>query len=429
MCWPPDAMKALFFVQCIVLTLLSCVQPVKTLYEVTSPGDKVRVHFMLTTSGQPAYQVYFQNKLMLDTSLLGFDLNKAPDLTGSFRIVSTERSTFDETWEQPWGEERFIRNHYNEFLVRCQEEAEPRRMLHIRFRVFDDGVGFRYEFPEQENLQHFEIIDEYTEFNMADDYMAWWIPAFQPIQFEYLYRHTPLSEMGVVHTPVTFETKDGICISLHEAALKDYTSMTVDATPGSKRLAAHLYPYSVEEESRAFVSTPCVTPWRTIQLAANPRDLITSYLTLNLNEPNKLGDVSWVKPGKYVGVWWELHLGKTTWSQGPHHGATTANVKKYIDFASANGFDGVLAEGWNEGWDGDWVKNSDAFSFTKAYADFDMEALSEYASSHNVYLVGHHETGANVENYEKQMPEAFNLLAKYGYKVVKKQDMWKVEIY
>jgi alpha-glucosidase len=399
------------------MALLSCAQPGKSLYKVTSPEGVVHMQFMLTATGQPAYQVYFRDKLMLDTSLMGFDLNKAPDLSGQFKIISTTQSTFDETWEQPWGEERFIRNHYNEFFVRLQERSDLKRLLNVRFRIYDDGVGFRYEFPEQENLRHVEIIDEYTEFAMADDYMAWWIPAFQPIQFEYLYRHTPLSEMGVVHTPVTFETKEGYCISLHEAALKDYTSMTVDATSGTTTLAAHLYPYSNDEESRAFVSTPSVTPWRTIQLAANAGDLITSYLILNLNEPNQLGDVSWVKPGKYIGVWWELHLGKTTWSQGPQHGATTANVKRYIDFAAAHGFDGVLAEGWNEGWDGDWTKN--IFDFTKAYPDFDMAALSAYAASQNVYLVGHHETGANVDNYEQQMPEAFDLMSKYGYKVVK----------
>jgi len=224
--------------------------------------------------------------------------------------------------------------------------------------------------------------------------------------------------MGKVHTPVTFQAKSGTCISLHEAALQAYSSMVIDASQGT-RLRAELVPYSQSETSRAFASDPGHTPWRTIQLASKPGDLITSYLILNLNEPNQLGDVSWFKPGKYVGIWWAMHVGEGTWASGDKHAATTENTRRYIDFAAENGFDGVLVEGWNQGWDGDWVSNGEVFSFTEAYPDYNLAQLSEYAQSRGVYLVGHHETSGNIDNYERQMEDAYALMGGHGVKAVK----------
>ncbi len=384
--------------------------------QVKSPESKVKVAFKLDKNSRPFYQVYYYDKLVIDSSYLGFDLNHTEDLKDQFQIIAYTANTFDETWEQPWGEERYIRNHFNELKVSLQEKDGLARKLDVVFRVYDDGIGFRYEFPQQNNLDEFEIIDELTEFNMAGDYSAWWIPAFEPVQFEYLFRNTPLSQMGKVHTPVTFKANEHIYISIHEAALKEYTSMVVDACCGT-RLKAYLYPDDNVNQSRAFVNAPAQTPWRTIQLASRPGDLITSYLILNLNEPNKLGDVSWVKPGKYVGIWWEMHINKATWASGPLHGATTANTKKYIDFASKHGFVGVLVEGWNIGWDGDWTKNVQ--NYLEPYPDYNLPELSKYAASKSVYLISHHETAANIDNYERQLEDAFQLLEKYGMKAVK----------
>ena len=386
--------------------------------EVNSPDGKVSVVFQLSDKGEPQYLAYFDGEMVLDASKLGFDLNNDRDLKDGFEVMGIEQSTFDETWEQPWGEEQFIRNHYNELKVKLQETSDLERQFDLVFRVFDDGIGFRYEFPKQANLKDMEVIAELTEFNMTDNHDAWWIPAFEPNRYEYLYQHTPIAKMGKVHTPVTFETANGVYMSIHEAALKGYSSMTIDATKGNK-LKCELVPYSKKEKSRAFLSTGQSTPWRTIQLAKSPAALLTSYLMLNLNEPNKLGDVSWFKPGKYVGIWWEMHINKGTWSSGDMHSATTENTKKYIDFAAANGFDGVLVEGWNTGWDGDWVKNGDVFNFTTSYPDFDLPALAAYAKSKGVYLVGHHETGGNIDNYEQQMKDAFQLYADNNVKAVK----------
>jgi alpha-glucosidase len=396
----------------------SCNNQTTNNYKVKSPDGKVAVVFQLSDEGVPQYLAYFHEEMVVDTSLLGFELNNLDDLKAGFQVIGTEQSSFDETWEQPWGEEQFIRNHYNELKINLQEAEGSKRKMTLVFRVFDDGIGFRYEFPEQEKLADFEVVAELTEFNMTDNHDAWWIPAFEPNRYEYLYQHTPIAEMGKVHTPVTFETANNTYISIHEAALKEYSSMTIDATQGQK-LKCELVPYSKEATSRAFLSTGKTTPWRTIQLAKTPAELLTSYLMLNLNEPNKLGDVSWFKPGKYIGIWWEMHTNKGTWSAGDMHSATTENTKKYIDFAAANGFDGVLVEGWNTGWDGDWVKNGDIFSFTESYPDFDLPALANYAKSKGVYLVGHHETGGNIDNYEKQMQAAFQLYADNNVKAVK----------
>lgn len=411
-------MKYLFYWMLPALMISGCSGMKESRFEVKSPEAKVKVIFQLNAQGQPFYQAYYNDVLVADTSFMGFELNQSANLVNDFQVTANTLSTFDETWEQPWGEQQFIRNHYNELKVSLQEKHDLKRTLDIVFRVYDDGFGFRYEFPEQENLKNIEIINELTEFNMTADHESWSTPALEPEQYEYLYRHIPISEMGVVHTPITLRTGNNIYISLHEAALKDYSTMEIDAQGGT-RLKCHLVPYSNSERSKAFISTPGATPWRTMQLASRPGDLITSYLILNLNESNQLGDVSWFKPAKYIGIWWEMHIDKTTWSSGKRHGATTENTKKYIDFAAKNGFDGVLVEGWNKGWDGDWVKNGGDFSFTEAYPDFNLPELSAYAKANGVYLIGHHETGANIDNYERQMQDAFKQMEMYGIKVVK----------
>ncbi len=387
-------------------------------FSVISPGQKVKVEFLLNSEGQPAYMAWYEGKTVLDTSKLGFQLNEMKALDHSFNVVSVNSSTYDNTWEQPWGEEHFIRNHYRQLTVHLQEATGPHRKMNIIFRAFDDGLGFRYEFPEQDSLKDFQILDELTEFNMTDNHEAWWIPAYAGNRYEYLFKKSPIDDLERVHTPLTLETTDGLYLSIHEAALLDYSSMVIKAT-GNHQLKCDLVPWSKTNPVKCYEKTPAKTPWRTIQMAEKPGDLITSYLILNLNDPNKLGDVSWVKPAKYVGIWWEMHLGLGTWGRGPHHAATTANTKKYIDFAAQNDFDAVLVEGWNFGWDGNWAGNGKDFNFTKPYLDYDIAELSKYAKSKGVYIIGHHETGANIENYESQLEDACQFLEDHGMKAVK----------
>jgi alpha-glucosidase len=259
-------------------------------------------------------------------------------------------------------------------------------------------------------------MDELTEFALAGNYTAWWIGAFQPNRYEYLYNRTPASGIEIVHTPLTMETGDGIFLSIHEAALVDWAAMTL-MNKGDNVLKAELVPWSDGVKVRG--ATPSRSPWRTIQIGDTAGDLITSYLILNLNEPNKLGDVSWVKPGKFIGIWWAMHLGIATWGSGPKHGATTENAERYIDFAAKHGFDRVLVEGWNVGWDGNWTATENGFQFTAPYPDFDIEAITRYGAARGVRLVGHHETGADVINYERQMEAAFDFYNTYGINTVK----------
>jgi alpha-glucosidase len=296
------------------------------------------------------------------------------------------------------------------------EIPAPKRSMTIVFRVFDDGIGFRYEIPEQAALTDFEILDELTEFTLTGDHQAWWIGAYWWNRYEYLYQQSPISEIDTVHTPLTIETADGLYLSIHEAALTDFASMTL-VNSGKNVLTADLVPWS--DGIKVKTSAPMKSPWRTIQITDTPGGLITSYLILNLNEPSKLGDVSWVKPGKYVGIWWEMHIDKSTWGSGPRHGATTANAKRYVDFAAKYGFDGVLVEGWNIGWDGDWIKNSDKFQFTTPHPDFDIDEVNRYAAGKNVRLIGHHETSGGISNYERQMAEAFAYYERLGIRAVK----------
>ncbi len=386
-------------------------------YTAKSPDGNIQVEFSLDENGTPFYQVNYKEQAILMPSRLGFLLKDDPPLNQDFIVKNVECSTFDETWEQPWGEVRFIRNYYNELNLHLQEETGLQRELIITFRIFNDGLGFRYEFPQQPNLTDFQITDEQTEFNFGADHQAWWIPAYREHRYEYHYQPSPLSSLKKVHTPLTLETADGLYMALHEANLTDYAAMVLVGN-GDDSLECDLTPWR-EDGVKVKAATPHPTPWRTLQIAETPGDLITSYLTLNLNEPNVLDDVSWVRPGKYIGIWWAIHLGQYTWGSGQDHGATTENTKRYIDFAAEHGFDGVLVEGWNIGWDGDWFNSKDAFDFIKAYPDFDLTEVARYASEKGVRLIGHHETGGDVLNYERQMAEAYVLYEKVGVDTVK----------
>ena len=386
---------------------------------VSSPDGRIQVTFVLE-DGVPYYAVSRSGEDVIKPSKLGFIFKDAEPLNQNLTVVESKLDSLDETWTQPWGEVEEIRNHYNELRVDLEETTGAHRKMTVVFRVYDDGLGFRYELPEQDNLSDFQIMDEETEFVLAGNHQAWWIPAYRDNRYEYLYTQSPVSflseDLQAVHTPLTMETADGLFLSIHEANLTDYASMTLVGSDNNT-LLCDLVPWSDGVKVKA--STPHQTPWRTIQIAENAGDLITSYLILNLNEPNKLEDVSWVRPGKYVGIWWGMHLGKYTWSSGAKHGATTENAKRYIDFAAKYGFPGVLVEGWNLGWDGDWTKYGNRFDFTTPYDDFAIEELSAYAAAKGVALVGHHETGAAVVNYEQQLEDAFAFYRDLGINTVK----------
>ena len=395
--------------------ILSPIQADQTTHSVTSPSGNHTITFELR-DGAPSYSVTRGDITVIESSALGFELQNEPDLKGPFEITNHEMTSFDNKWTQIWGEKKEIRNHYNELKVDVRETDGLIRELTLVFRVFDDGIGFRYEFPEQPNLGSFHIMDELTEFNLTGDHTAWWIGAYQWNRFEYLTNETPLSEADTVHTPLTMKTDDGLYISIHEAALVDYSTMTLERTDGNQ-LKANLMPWF--DGVRVRTEAPSVTPWRTIQIADSPGGLITSYLILNLNEPNKLEDTSWIEPAKYVGIWWEMHLDKSTWGPGPRHGATTENTKRYIDFAAEHGFDHVLVEGWNVGWDENWYESGAVFSFTEPMDDFNLKELSEYALDKGVRLMGHHENSATIEHYEEQVEDGFELYNDLGVRAVK----------
>jgi alpha-glucosidase len=401
------------------LIFVSCISMPQTSKEtLKSPDGNIKVEFSLP-EGVPYYAVFYRGEILMPASRLGFEFVDAEPLSADFVLAEVWRDSVDQTWEQPWGEARYIRENYHELKVLLRQETDLTRELVIVFRVFDDGFGLRYEFPQQPHLGDFQIADELTEFRFKDDHLAWWIPAYREHRYEYLYQRNPLSELKRVHTPLTIETTDGIYLAIHEAALTDYAAMTL-ANVGEHTLKADLMPWrSGAGNVRVRASTPLKTPWRTVQIGETPGDLITSTLTLNLNEPNALGDVSWVKPGKYIGIWWGMHLRVNSWGSGPTHGATTENAKRYIDFAAEYGFDGVLVEGWNLGWDGDWFNSKGDFDFSTPYPDFDLQEVARYAQENGVRLIGHHETGGDVLNYERQMEAAYALFRSLGIDTVK----------
>ncbi len=403
----------------LFLVVVACLTPVAqaaTVATTSSPDGRLKVELDLNGEGRLAYRIARKGQPLVSDSRLGFIFADDRQLLRNLKLYAQASRSFDETWEQPWGERRFVRNHYNELRATLVESDRDHRRFDVVFRVYDDGVGFRYEVPKQPALEQVRIQQELTEFVIARPATAWWIPALEWNREEYLYHHTPLQEVGVAQTPITLRTDDGLHVSIHEAALVDYAGMNLMRGEGGK-LRALLTPGT--GGAPVVRRTPFNTPWRTLQVADRAGGLVESNLILNLNEPNKLGDVSWFKPHKYVGVWWSLHLDKETWATGKRHGATTQNTRRYIDFAAANGFRGVLVEGWNPGWDGDWFANGWDFDFRKPTADYDLHGLAAYAKSKGVHLVGHHETGCAVSHYERQMDQAFALFRKLGIDAVK----------
>ena len=383
---------------------------------VSSPDGSLTVSVTTDGDGRPSYAVSRLGRPVIAASRLGFILTDAPKLERGL-VVSAEPATdHDDTWEQPWGERRFIRNHYRELRVHLRERTALARVFDVVFRVYDDGLGFRYEFPQQDALPTVRIGSELTEFNIAEDGEAWWIPSHEWNREEYLYHRTSIEEASNTQTPMTMRLDSGLHVSIHEAALIDYAGMNLRRAEG-RRFVADLTPgftnAAVEREA------PFNTPWRTLQITDMAGGLVESALILNLNAPNAIGDVSWFRPMKYVGVWWEMHLDLKTWNAGPRHGATNENTRRHIDFAADNGFGGVLVEGWNVGWDGDWFGNGWDYSFTRPYPDFDLEGLAAYARGRGVQLIGHHETGGNAFHYEQQMQAAFDLDQRLGITTVK----------
>ena len=383
---------------------------------VQSPSGVLTLEASLTGEGRPLYRLMRQGTPVLTDSRLGFLLADAPKLERNFTIAAQTTSSHDDTWEQPWGERQFVRNRYNELRVTFVETKAPGgRQFDVVFRLYDDGLGFRYEFTE--NQGELRIADELTEFNLASDGEAWWIPAGEWNRYEYLYNRTPITDVGRAHTPITVRLDSGLHVAFHEAALVDYSGMWLRRVEGTN-FRAQLSPGA--DGAPSVVRTgPFTTPWRTLQIADDAPGLYMSDLILNLNEPNKLGDVSWVEPFKYVGIWWGMHLGTWSWASGPIHGATTENVKRYIDFAAEHDIRGVLVEGWNVGWDGDWFGSGAEMDFDRPYPDFDMEFLTNYAQERGVRLVGHHETGGNAAHYERQLEDAMAYYHANGVDAVK----------
>ncbi|MGE5803336.1 MAG: glycoside hydrolase family 97 protein [Gemmatimonadota bacterium] len=404
----------------LVLVTIAAPPPAAAQTRVTSPDNRNQVQ-VGTHEGGLYYRVQRDGNALLTPSRLGFVFRGQPPLRDSLRIADSSRSTFDETWTQPWGEVRRVRNHYNELKVSVEERTEPRRTFTLVVRAFNDGIAFRYEFPSQPNLSEFEIMDELTEFAFADNARAWSIPSNRPRldRSEQLYSSQPVSTLDSVQTPITLETRDGkTFMVLHEANLVDYARMNITGPRMENRtLRVDLAPYADGVKVRG--RTPFNTPWRTLQIADRAGDLAPSVLGLNLNPPSVIANTDWIKPMKYVGIWWGMHINTMTWSSGPKHGATTANTKRYIDFAAANGLGGVLVEGWNIGWDGDWIQNRNAFSFTQPYPDYDIVELARYARSKGVHLIVHNETSGGIQNYERQIDSAFSMYERLGLDAIK----------
>ena len=361
-------------------------------YELTSPGGQNKIKFELVDSA-PKYAVSHGKTEVISPSEMGFLLKNNEDFSKNFEIIKVENSTFDETWEQVWGEKKKIRNHYNQLVVKLQQKDKQKRQLEIQFRAFDDGVAFRYVYPKQISKDSIFIMDEKTTFNLKEDGKAWWIPAYKAERYEYLYKDSPVSTLDTVHTPLTIESKSGLKLSFHEANLIDYASTTLVNNTGTQ-LKTDLVPWTDGVKVR--VKDSFTSSWRTIQIGEKSGDLIDSYLILNLNEPNKMGNPSYVKPYKYFGIWWAMHIGKYTFWEGEKQGATTTHAKEYIDFTAKEGLHHLLIEGWNKGWTPAWYENRmHMFSFTQSADNFDLEKVVTYGKEKGVELIGYHETGSN----------------------------------
>ena len=422
--------------------------------KLTSPNGQLEMNFSLTEKGEPVYDLTYKGKAVIKPSKLGLELKEAPALMDGFKQIAQAETSFDETWNPVWGEESAIRNHYNELLVTLRQEAHDRN-IQIRFRLFNDGLGFRYEFPLQKNLNYFVIKEEHTQFAMTGDHTAFWIPGDYDTQ-EYDYTESKLSEIrGLmdgaitdnasqtqfsptgVQTSLQLKTADGLYINLHEAALVDYACMHLNLDDKNFIFESWLTPDA--RGDKGYLQAPCKSPWRTVIVSDDARDILASRITLNLNEPCKIEDTSWIKPVKYVGVWWEWIAGKATWAYtddlpsvklgetdysktkpNGKHSANNEKVKRYIDFAAEHGFDQVLVEGWNEGWE-DWFgKSKDyVFDFVTPYPDFDVKMLNSYAQNKGVRLMMHHETSASARNYERHLDKAYQFMVDNGYNAVK----------
>ena len=385
--------------------------------EVSSPDGTITVELDVDGDGVPFYRVERNGAEVIAESDLGFTFTDAQPMRRNFAVESSETATHDETWEQPWGERRFVRDRHNELSVTFREtRANSSRALTVRMRVFDDGVGFRYEFPESDAMPVANIAEELTEFVIAGEGTAWWIPGGDWNRYEYTYSETPIGQVSIAHTPMTMRLEDGTHLAIHEAALVDYSGMWLRRMEG-QRFRAMLAPSS--RGAKVVREGAFTTPWRTIRIGSDAAALVENDIDLNLNEPNKLGDVSWVEPAKYIGIWWGMISNRWTWGSGERHGATTERTKQYIDFAAKHGFRGVLVEGWNVGWDGDWFNNGREFSFTQNYPDFDLREVTAYAKSKGVRLIGHHETSGNIANYEAQLEDALDLYQELGVDWIK----------
>jgi alpha-glucosidase len=409
-----------FPIASLVAVALAAAAPLQGQVQVASPDGRNQITLELR-EGRLTYSLIRDGRSLILPSVLGFEFRGAPPLRDRLRVVDTARQSHDEWWTQPWGEVSRVRDHHNELAVTVEESAAPSRRFTVRLRAFDDGIGFRYELPEQSGLDSFAISDELTEFDLADNARAWWIPSNWPRmdRSEMLYSSGPVSLLDSVQTPLTMEFRDGrTFMVIHEANLVDYARMFLKGKRTESRLlTAALAPMADGVKVRG--RTPFVTPWRTIQLADRATGLAPALLGLNLNPPNALAGADWIRPMKYVGIWWGMHIGTMTWGSGPKHGATTANTRRYIDFAAANRFGGVLVEGWNTGWDGDWIKNRNAFSFTRSYPDYDLPALARYGREKGVALIVHNETSGGIQNYERQMDSAFALYQSLGLHAIK----------
>jgi alpha-glucosidase len=397
--------------------ILSSCTNVDEILTISSPNNINQLTFSLTESGEPQYELTSSKKPIITTSKMGFEFVENQKMIDGFKIINYEIDSVNTTWEQPWGEFKTIKDQHTKLTVHLQETLGEKRLVDIIFKVFNDGLGFRYYFPEQPNLKEVKISNELTEFTFPEEHNVWWIPVHSDNSYyESLYRKSPISKTDTINTPATFETKDGIYLAIHEANLTDFASMTLRYS-GKNKFQSELVPWA--DGVKVYAKTPFETPWRTIIIAENPGELVTSTLMLNLNESSKIEDFSWIEPSKYIGIWWGMHLEKYTWGSGEKHGATTKNTKEYIDFAAENGFNGVLVEGWNVGWDGDWTADGTSFSFTQPYPDFDIEEISSYAAKKGVRLIGHHETAGAASHYENQLEAAFELYNKKGVNAVK----------
>jgi alpha-glucosidase len=399
----------------LFVSLFSCLQAFGEVYITVSPDSKTRLVFTVE-SGVPTYNISKSGKTIIRTSALGFNMKDIGLFNQKMELAKTWRNYRNALWYQAIGQTSKVIDNHHFFAAKLKQKEYPHIEYEIHFKVFNDGVAFKYYWPKQENLSYFELWDELTQFNIDENSDSWWIPAFTNQRYESLYKKTKLKNIKVVHTPLTIKLKSGHLISLHEANLIDYASMAIKNF-GNGVLQSDLVPWADGIDVKA--TTPHHSSWRTILIADQDKDLLSSTLILNLNKQSQIKDSSWIHTGKYIGVWWGMHLGFETWGTGPKHGATTANTKSYIDFASKHGFKGVLVEGWNVGWDGNWYDNGEEFIFNKAYEDYNINFLSEYAKERGVRIIGHHETGSSTKNYEKQLTSAFKFLNEHNIDLVK----------